>query len=512
MEFPPPKPPGTPIPPTPFLEGDDTPSPFFPPIDTRHLIPSDSRRGSLAQFVDPFQTPPASPLSRYFGPNGSGSEANGASPTSSAPPSAPASVRKPFNFQPMAAAKSPVIGKPAQRRGHRYKHSSVSHQIFLEPPPRAPLSLPASLPVPTLREALSSITAPQRTRALWCLTHILTSCYVLWSSGGSLALTALSHVLLFDAFGACVFVAVEVLSNFEVWRRSTIRHPFGLERVEVLAGFAMAVFIVFMGLDIISHTAEHFLEGMGETTSTTTTSGEGEHPPLPGSDARIQLGAIDVPALLAITSTLISALFLKNHTHITSPSSASTPTTPKTHEKPQNTNSSNNILPSASSTTSSTTLLAPSTLALISANPAHILTLAVASLLLILPLLRIPFPEPLDLILALAIASCMLIFGTRMLKSLGSMLLMSIHVPAGSIEGVVSEIESLGGGVKRVIEAKVWQVHYGLGMVGMKVLLDKGESEATVAGVVRERVERIVRERLGGGAVKWEVSVAVCVD
>lgn len=32
---------------------------------------------------------------------------------------------------------------------------------------------------------------------------------------------------MFDALGASVCVVVDVLSNFEVWKRSSVRHPFG---------------------------------------------------------------------------------------------------------------------------------------------------------------------------------------------------------------------------------------------------------------------------------------------
>ena len=85
----------------------------------------------------------------------------------------------------------------------------------------------------------------------------------LWTAEGSLAMTALSHLILFDSLGALLCVVVDVLGNFEVWRRSSIRHPFGLERAEVLAGFAMSVFLLFMGMDLISHNLQHLLEGMG---------------------------------------------------------------------------------------------------------------------------------------------------------------------------------------------------------------------------------------------------------
>lgn len=122
-----------------------------------------------------------------------------------------------------------------------------------------------------------------------------------------MALTALSHLIVFDALGASLCVAVDVLSNFEVWRRSSIRHPFGLERAEVLAGFAMSVFLLFMGFDIVSHAAEHLLEGLwGE-------EGGNVHE---DHVARVSAGSVDSAALVALVATTVSAVLLKNHERI----------------------------------------------------------------------------------------------------------------------------------------------------------------------------------------------------
>lgn len=62
---------------------------------------------------------------------------------------------------------------------------------------------------------------------LWCVCHLTVAGVTLWSAQGSLAVTALSHLIMFDALGASVCVVVDVLSNFEVWKRSSVRHPFG---------------------------------------------------------------------------------------------------------------------------------------------------------------------------------------------------------------------------------------------------------------------------------------------
>lgn len=86
------------------------------------------------------------------------------------------------------------------------------------------------------------------------------------------------------------------------------------------------------------------------------------------------------------------------------------------------------------------------------------------------------------------------------------------------IESLVRELERSCGSVKRVVECKVWQVHYGLGMVGLKVVLDaEGLGEE---GRVRERIGKVVKDRLGtglamgraGGGLRWEVSVAIVSD
>lgn len=67
----------------------------------------------------------------------------------------------------------------------------------------------------------------QKVRIGWCLCHALVAAYVLYSAEGSLALTALSHLIFFDAISATICVVVDVFCNFEVWKRSSIRHPFG---------------------------------------------------------------------------------------------------------------------------------------------------------------------------------------------------------------------------------------------------------------------------------------------
>lgn len=291
----------------------------------------------------------------------------------------------------------------------------------------------------------------------------MVAAYTLWSASGSLAMTALSHLILFDSFGAMLCVVVDVLCNFEVWKRSSIRHPFGLERVEVLAGFAMSVLLLFMGMDLISHTLQHVLEEVGH---------EAHHIHQHG---RISPGGVDSASLLAILSTIISAVGLKNHARI------------------------GKVMRFAYF----------ETLPSILSNPSHFLTITCSALLLLLPLLSIRMYAWLDRCLAGSIAISMCFLGGSLVYTLGLMLLMSY---SGNVEQVIQDIET-DPSVTGIEEAKFWQVHYGLCMANLKLRV-RGTDDNLIR--LRERVTSLIKNKLGGGygngSQKWEVSTQLVVD
>ena len=293
---------------------------------------------------------------------------------------------------------------------------------------------------------------------------MMVAAYTLWSASGSLALTALSHLILFDSLGAMLCVVVDVLSNFEVWKRSSIRHPFGLERTEVLAGFAMSVFLLFMGMDLISHNLQHILEGMGHK------------PHFVHEHGRVSPGEIDAASLLAIVSTLISAFGLKNHARI------------------------GKVMRFAYI----------ETLPSILSNPSHFLTITCSSLLLLLPLLSVQMYTWLDRALSGTIAVSMCVLGSRLVHTLGLMLLMSYS--GKGVEDVIIDIET-DPCVAGIDEVQFWQVHYGLCMANIKLRV-RGTEENLVK--LRDRITSLIKNRLGGGygngSQKWEVSTQFTVD
>ncbi|KAF4341913.1 hypothetical protein FBEOM_4153 [Fusarium beomiforme] len=381
--------------------------------------------------------------------------------------------KNPFNFQTQVISTGPVKSNIGQRRGHRYKHSSISsqHQIFKEPPQRPPPVLPASLPIPTVREAWKSMTKDQRIHCYWSMCHLAVATYVFFRSEGSLATTALSHLVFFDAGSAAVCVMVDVLGNFEVWRRSSIRHPFGLERAEVLAGFAMSVFLLFGGFDLISHTLKHFLESLGSHEAHHEHGHEGPD------------GSVDLVSAAAMVSTLVSAYGLRNHARIAKLMRVS-------------------YLASL-----------PSVLS----NPFHFLTLSFSAVIALLPLLSISLYTWLDRLICVVIAFAMFALGMRLAVAQGLMLLMSYGGTGGNngVSAVLREIETEPS-VVAIDDAQFWQVHYGLCMANLKLSVVKGYDEMSLSKL-RQRISALIQNRLGegyghGGSIRWEVTLQMSTE
>ena len=292
--------------------------------------------------------------------------------------------------------------------------------------------------------------------------------YTAWNAHGSAAMEALSHLIFYDSLGALLCVFVEVFSNFEVWGRSSIRHPFGLQRMEVIAGFCLSVLLIFFGFDLISHNAKHALEGIGH------------EPHHPHTHHQVTSGTVDVTAVLALVATLISAVGLQNHARI---------------GKAMHFAAMENL---------------PSLLS----NPSHFLTLSCSATLLLLPLLSLHIYEWVDKVLSLSIALSMLFLGAHLGRNVGAMLLMSLPAKSTNVSEILRAIEAEPL-VRGVEQAKFWQAHYGMGMANLRLRV-VGTEENLVK--LRERISSMVRNHLSGGygqgssGQKWEVSVQFKVE
>lgn len=177
------------------------------------------------------------------------------------PPRNLSPVRNPFNYETQYVLPSSPVLRPSQRRGHHYKHSSVSINFFQEPEIRAPLPIPVSLAIPTLRECYQSITKEQSWKLGYAAFRVALAIMVYTSgNSGVHSKSILAHMFAYNAVVTMAVACMNVLSNFDVWTRSSLRLPFALQRTEVLLGFELAVTLVFVGGDVISHTIQELAE------------------------------------------------------------------------------------------------------------------------------------------------------------------------------------------------------------------------------------------------------------
>lgn len=224
----------------------------------------------------------------------------------------------------------------------------------------------------------------------------------------------------------------------------------------------MSILLLFMGFDLLSHNISHVLEEIGNNEAHV------EH-----LHDRVSARGTALVSLLAIASTLVSAVMLQNHARI------------------------------ARSMRVSSLSFLPSVLS----NPSHLLTLSCSGILLLLPILSFDSYTWVDRGLSTAMALFMCLLGFQLVKTLGAMLLMSYS--GDGIAELLRDIET-DPTVKAVEEAKFWQVHYGLSMANLKLRV-RGTEEAL--NKLRERTTSLIRTKLGGdGGQMWEVSTQFVIE
>lgn len=395
----------------------------------------------------------------------------------------------PFNFQSTVAGGSPTVrkGNASQRRGHRYKHSSVSMNFFQEPPARAPLPIPESLPIPTFSECIQSMSREQRVQAAWCGLHFAV-CYLVYNCDMPFtAIQSLAHLLFYDALGATLCVAVDVLSNFDVWKKSSIHHPFGLQRIEVLAGFAIAVTLIFMGGDIMSHALQDMIQSLyalpGEHTHIHSHGKEiHNHANSDVTDFHDSLGwfSMVVRIILGIVVTLVSAIGLDNHSRI-------------------------NV--SLKRAVAAPIVNGRSQLSEVLSNPCHIMTLTFSFALLLFPLMGVSGYRFVDTLLTPLIAVSMCYVGWNLAKALGGMLVMS-YPGEDHIEEIEQSIRRASPLVASVSNVSLWQVHHGLWLASMKIVMSGTDDDEQS---LRQTAAQIVKSTMGEATdeATWQTTIDI---
>lgn len=416
-----------------------------------------------------------------------------ASPVFATPPrsNSPAHTQyQPFNFQSTTMA----LGVPSHatsgggagmaganpRRGHKYKHSSVSMNFFKEDV-RLPLAIPASLPIPTLAECRQSMSRDQAIRVVWSAFHLFVAFLIYIVDSPYTALSALAHLLFYDAMGALLCSVVDILGNFDVWKRSSVHLPFGLERAEVLAGYALSISLIFMGGDIMSHSIQDVVQAaylgdffqashshgvVSRPQEHSATDGHGHGHGLGDSPENVDWNVIVFRVVLGIIVTVISAVGFDNHARIA-----------RALRNGYNGSSALQALPSFLS------------------NPSHFITVTFS-----VAILLYPFESPIvrrisDTLLTPIIAVSMCYVGWSLAKSLGGMLVMSFP-GENRVETVAAQVSKLPH-VAKVEEVSVWQVHHCVWLACMKIEMDGGNGYDE--SMVRADASRLVKDIMNEG-------------
>ena len=377
---------------------------------------------------------------------------------------APGSPSKyqPFNFQSVTLKEGSTTPRPNQRRGHKYKHSSVSMNFFKEDV-RAPLAIPASLPIPNISECKQSMSKEQKVRITWGACHLFVAFLVYTVDSPFTALSALAHLLFYDAMGALMCAVVDIIGNFDVWKRSSIHLPFGLERAEVLAGFALSISLIFMGGDIMSHCIQDIVRTFYVHDSLAPHNHGSSHHHH-GDDSTLHWSNIILRVCLAIIVTVVSAVGLDNHTRIS-------------HALRNSREAGHSAF---------------SSLPWILSNPSHFITVTFSAVILILPFVTEGTRRTIDTILTPCIAGSMCYMGWMLAKSLGGMLVMSFP-GENRIDQVEMEVKKLPS-VISVSDISVWQVHHSAWLACMKIVMIG--TEATEQNI-REQASKIIKDIMG---------------
>ncbi|KAI5959338.1 ZRG17 [Candida theae] len=338
----------------------------------------------------------------------------------------------PFNFQPQEimlhgnGSNHSLQVKPAHRKGHKYKHSSVSMNMFQEPPPMSAneqqlKAIPDSYPVPNCREALASVRKQQKSRLIWALGHLSLSIaiFVIGFKYGFSSLATLAHLVFYDSLGSLFIVLVDVMSNFEVWNNSSLAYPFGLERIEVLVSFALSASLLMLSFDLFSHFFEEFILSLISHDEHSDHEHVSHH--VHEGHGNLAKNLLPYEAILVITLvvSLISSNFILAYDRINEMLNKSESSTAK-----------NDVAPISNPVEQNT--LASRMLRLLDVwrnYPTHMITVTYASFLVILPLIPETFVKDLayDVNKCATILVAFLLFynGWNLVKSLGVILLCS---------------------------------------------------------------------------------------
>ncbi|KAI8348681.1 cation efflux protein [Mortierella sp. GBAus27b] len=289
----------------------------------------------------------------------------------------------------------------------------------------------------------------QKTMFTWVLLHSVIA-FMTWLSGmgdGSLAVVGLGYMMLFDAFGVLNTFISSVIHTDMRMKRATVKHPFGIQRFEILFGLSNAIFLLFIGMNMLKESLEHLML-------------EDDHHG--GNDRGGHQAAVRISVfwpLIGLGATLISALGYRNHSQFCQ-------------------------------------LLEPRSRAAFGRSNASILTgnrFTLTSLGCVVGVALVamfPHVEGMDKLVAIVQSIVMFTLGGPLTKTLGMIILQT--TPPGALESVEEAIRQLSAAnpaILRIDRAHVWTNTYGQ-LIGTLILsVAKGSDEQALLAIIHQRLQ-----------------------
>ncbi|GJJ77007.1 hypothetical protein EMPS_09366 [Entomortierella parvispora] len=323
---------------------------------------------------------------------------------------------------------------------HGHGHAHVHH----------PVSFRSQLP--SYGEIFGSLMPRQKTMFTWILVHS-TIAVMTWLSGmraGSLSIIGLSYMLLFDAFGVLnTFVSSVVHTDINL-RRSTVKHPFGVQRFEILFGLFNAIFLLFIGMNMLKESLEHLMLEDDHHG--------GDH----GAVVRVPL----FWTVIALAATLISSLGYQNH---------------KQFCLLLNSNS-------LSSTQAAYRHASSSGLMGLVANQFTLLSLSCVVGVVVVAMF--PHMDSLDKMVAIGQSLAMFALGGPLAKVLGMLVLQTTPPKAlENVEEAIRHLSAANPAILRLERAHVWTNTYGQLIGTLMVSVAKGSDEQSLLAIIHQRLQ-----------------------
>lgn len=329
----------------------------------------------------------------------------------------------PFNFKPQDLNQPNTLAvKPAYRKGHRYKHSSVSMNLFQEPIPIADANLQPDLipdlyPIPNFKESVGSANPTQKFKLALSVAHFVTAIIVFLAGVHThqAAFSTLAHLVFYDSLGSFMVACVDIMSNFEVWGKSSIAYPFGLSRLETLTGFGLSTSLIMVGCDLVSHFVEELVVNLVDP-SLEGSSEHGSHHIHGSEHSRVDWFLYELILVVVILVTWFTSMLIFDVAPISDLMSVEKPPSPK-----------KGLLGRSQPIVENNPRL--SILRIFARNPIRVLTLTYSVFLSVVPLLSDRVKEKFGLdvneVSTLVVASTLCYAGWSLVKTLGGILLIS---------------------------------------------------------------------------------------